>query len=193
MRVIWIFLLVFFVNFLYGQRKRVYVEKREAKEAFAYLMAFRSNPTKMMRQLGVRFDSSQVSKIRLRWNNQLARVAEYRARDMAERNYFDHTNPEGIGPNYYIVKAGYTLNKDWTKKRSANNFESIAANHASAVDGIKAFIIGRGSPGFMHRKHVLGMDAWNGSLYDIGIGFVRVPNGSAYQTYLSVIIAKHDW
>lgn len=180
-------------SLLYGQRKKIQVDRKEAKEAFHYLNAFRENPRKLMRELGVRLDPAQVSNTRLRWNERLAKVAEFRARDMAERNYFDHVTPEGLGPNYYIAKSGYTLNADWVKKRSANNFESIAANHPSAVDGIKAFIVGRGSPGFMHRKHVLGMDQWNGSLQDIGIGFVRVPRGATYQTYLCVIIAKHDW
>lgn len=178
---------------LYGQRNRVSVDKAAAKEAYTYLLDFRDNPKAMMRALGVRFDVAKVSKVRLRWNNDLAKAAEQRARDMAERNYFDHSNPEGIGPNHFIVQAGYSLNSDWLKKRTANNFESIAANHPTAVDGIKAFIIGKGSPGFMHRKHVLGMDEWNGSLQDIGIGFVRVQHGAAYKTYMSVIIAKHDW
>ncbi len=186
-------LLLLWSGAVFGQRKKITVDKRSAKEAYTYLIAFRENPQAMMRELGVRFDAKQVSQVKLRWNNDLAKAAEARARDMAERNYFEHTTPEGIGPNLYMVNAGYALNADWVKKKSANNFESIAANHATAVDGVKAFIIGKGSPGFMHRKHVLGMDAWNGSLQDIGIGFVRIPEGATYKTYLSVIIAKHDW
>lgn len=193
MRVLFVILILLFATGAYAQRKKITVDRASAKEAYDYLQAFRSNPRKMMRKLGVRFDEGKVSKIQLRWNKDLAKAAELRARDMAERNYFDHSSPEGIGPNHYIVKAGYALNSDWLKKRSANNFESIAANHPTAVDGIKAFIIGKGSPGFMHRKHVLGLDPWNASLLDIGIGFVRIPEGANYKTYLSVIIAKHDW
>lgn len=193
MRILSIFVMLLLMTNSYAQRKKITVDRAAAKEAFAYLQAFRDNPKKMMRALGVRFGAKQVSTIRLRWDDDLAKAAERRARDMAERNYFDHTSPEGIGPNHYIVKAGYALNSDWLKQRSANNFESIAANHPTAVDGIKAFIIGKGSPGFMHRKHVLGLDAWNGSLQDIGIGFVRISEGATYKTYLSVIIAKHDW
>ncbi len=188
-------LLVFILQILslQAQKKQIHIDKDEAKQAYQYLNAFRQEPQKFMKVLGVRFDASKVSKVQLRWNDELAKAAEFRAYDMANRNYFDHITPEGIGPNYYIHKAGYSLNKDWIKKLSANNFESIAANHSSAVDGIKAFIIGKGSPNYGHRKHVLGLDTWNGSLYDIGIGFVRVPSGARYKTYLSVIIAKHDW
>lgn len=193
MRILSLLCLVLWSGCVLGQRKKVVVDKDAAKDAYEYLLAFRENPQAMMRALGVRFDAKQVSKIRLQWNDDLAEAAELRARDMAERNYFDHSTPEGIGPNLFLVKAGYRLNPDWTKKKAANNFESIAANHETAVDGVKAFIIGKGSPGFMHRKHVLGMDVWNSSLQDIGIGFVRVPEGSTYKTYLSVIIAKHDW
>lgn len=139
------------------------------------------------------FDASKVSNTQLNWNDKLAKAAEFRAKDMANRDYFEHITPEGIGPNYYISKAGYYLNADWLKDIKANNFESIAANHATAVDAIKAFIIGKDSPGFMHRKHILGMDNWYGSLYDIGIGFAKVAEGSTYKTYLCVLIAKHDW
>ncbi|WP_437919394.1 CAP domain-containing protein [Sphingobacterium sp. LRF_L2] len=178
---------------IYAQRKNIIVDRVGAKEAYHYLLAFRERPQEMMRMLGIKFDASKVSKLHLNWDSDLAKTAEWRATDMAKRDYFEHSTPEGIGPNHYMSQFGYQLNKDWLKKKEANNFESIAANHPTAVDGVKAFIVGRNSPGFMHRKHVLGMDSWNGSLHDIGIGFVRVPEGSTYKTYLSVIIAKHDW
>src|SRR3546814_9244000 len=92
-------------------------------------------------------------------------------------------------------KSAYELRiSDWSSDLcSSDLFESIGANHPSAFDGIKAMIIGRNSPGFGHRKHLLGMDEWNASLQDIGIGYVRAPSGSTYQSYLCVIIAKHDW
>lgn len=186
---------VFFLLFWYqpvSAQHSIKVDRREAKQAFEYLNNFRMNPKKQSRSLGIS-PIRNVTETKLVWNKQLAKVAEARAYDLAKRNYFDHVDPRGYGPNYYINQGGYTLNSTWLKKRSANNFESIAANHDSAVDGIKAFIIGKSSPGLMHRKHVLGLDKWNGSLQDIGIGFVRVPRGSRYTTYLCVIIAKHDW
>ncbi|MBE8721438.1 CAP domain-containing protein [Sphingobacterium pedocola] len=175
-----------------AQKKNITVDKVQAKEAFELLNDIRMNPKKYAKALGI----SNISKItgtKLIWNDTLAKVAELRAYDMANHNYFDHVSPKGLGPNYYISKGGYPLNSDWLKKSAANNFESIAANHPTASDGIKAFVIGKNSPGFMHRKHVLGMDEWNGSLVDIGIGFVRVPSGAQYTTYLCVLIAKHDW
>ncbi|WP_164110027.1 MULTISPECIES: CAP domain-containing protein [Sphingobacterium] len=175
-----------------AQNRTITTDKQQAKEAYLLLNEIRMHPEKYAKQLGIS-PVGKVKKTKLVWNETLAKAAEFRAYDMAQRNYFDHVTPEGLGPNYYIAKAGYSLNPDWIKKKSANNFESIAANHATATDGIRAFIVGKESPGFMHRKHVLGMDEWNGSLMDIGIGFVHAPTGSTYKTYLCVIIAKHDW
>lgn len=193
MRVLFIlWILCFSYGVSFAQKKNITVDKKEARKAFELLNDIRMNPRKYAKELRLS-NTKQVKNTRLVWNEQLAKAAEFRAYDMANRNYFDHVTPEGIGPNYYIQKAGYYLNPDWLKKLSANNFESIAANHPTAEAGIKAFIIGKNSPGLRHRTHVLGMDEWNGSLTDIGIGFVRVPNGSQYKTYLCVIIAKHDW
>ncbi|GGH11436.1 CAP domain-containing protein [Sphingobacterium alkalisoli] len=192
MRVLILVICLFSFTALSAQKKNIIVDKSQAKAAYELLNDIRMNPKKYAKELGIS-NISKVKRTKLIWNNTLAKVAEFRAYDMANHNYFDHTSPKGIGPNHYISEAGYSLNSDWLKKRSANNFESIAANHPSASEGIKAFIIGKNSPGFMHRKHVLGMDEWNASLVDIGIGFVRVPSGSRYTTYLCVLIAKHDW
>lgn len=186
---LFVFLFVF-----HGAEKdsRPRIDRAEGKEAFRYINEFRANPKKYSKKLDIRI-SSGVNNKPLRWNAKLAKVAEQRAMDMAKRDYFDHVDPDGFGSNYHIHHGGYSLNPDWIKDVRTNNFESIGANHDSAVAGVQAFIIGRGSPGFMHRRHILGMDSWNASLYDIGIGFVRRANGSSYKSYLCVLIAKHDW
>ncbi|MGV3760929.1 CAP domain-containing protein [Parapedobacter sp.] len=168
------------------------IERKEALAAFTLINKIRQNPRAFRRELHLS-PRTPITQTPLRWNPTLANVAEMRALDMARRDYFDHTDPDGFGPNYHINRAGYTLNPDWLKRRAANNFESIGANHPTAIDGVKAMIIGRNSPGYGHRKHLLGMDEWNGSLQDIGIGYVRVPSGSTYQSYLCILIAKHDW
>ncbi|MFB2119170.1 CAP domain-containing protein [Parapedobacter sp. 2B3] len=168
------------------------IDRQEARSAFLLLNKIRLDPRAYQRELHLN-PRAQIAQTPLKWNTTLAGVAERKALDMARRDYFDHTDPDGFGPNFHINRAGYTLNPDWLKRKNANNFESIGANHPSAVDGIKAMIVGRNSPGFGHRKHLLGMDQWNASLQDIGIGYVRARSGSTYQSYLCVIIAKHDW
>ena len=181
-----------FSAFAAPSSSRPKIDRKEAKSAFLMLNKIRQNPRAYQRELHLG-SLGQITRSPLRWNDTLAKVAEMRAMDMAKRDYFDHTDPDGFGPNHHINRAGYTLNPGWLKRKNANNFESIGANHPSAIDGIEAMIIGRNSPGFGHRKHLLGMDEWNASLQDVGIGYVRVPSGSTYQSYLCVIIAKHDW
>jgi uncharacterized protein YkwD len=123
----------------------------------------------------------------------LAKVAETKAMDMAKRHYFNHVDPDGYGINYYINKAGYKLNADWLKDPKANFFESIGAGSNTGQEAIERLILDTNTPSLGHRKHLLGLDEWNASLPDIGIGYV-VSNGEApFSSYICVIIAKHDW
>jgi len=181
---------LFFTQFALAQR--VVVDHRQAREAYELLNNIRTNPEKYTKELNL-FNLQKIKRTKLNWNKQLTEVAVYRAKDMAKRSYFDHVSPEGYGPNYFIEEAGYKLNPEWLSKRSANNFESIAANRASAIAAVKVLIIGKESPGYHHRTHLLGMDQWNASLYDIGIGYVECKGAKPYESYLVVIIAKHDW
>jgi len=59
----------------------------------------------------------------------LTQVARARAYDMANRGYFDHVNPDGIGPNYLVEQAGYRLPDWWGDHPSANYIEYIAAGY----------------------------------------------------------------
>jgi hypothetical protein len=43
----------------------------------------------------------------LKWNEQLASAATYHVQDMFEKFYYNHTTPEGIGPEERIRAAGY--------------------------------------------------------------------------------------
>jgi len=185
-------ILIFLTSFNYD--KEVIVSKEEAKKAFILLNDIRANPGNYYKELGYE-KNLKTTKRQLIWNDTLARVAEEKARDMAERDYFAHVNPEGIGINYLISKSGYKLNPDWTKEKSQNYFESLAAGSADGEDAIKQLIIDESDArgGYRHRIHLLGLDEWSSSLVDIGIGFASVKSGSEYPTYISVIIAKHNW
>lgn len=172
--------------------KTIVIDKDEAQNAYELLNQIRLNPENFEDQFPfLRY--SKVKKTELIWNDTLAKVAENKAYDMAKRNYYGHVDPSGYGINYYINKSGYKLNPSWLKNKRDNNFESIAAQVDNGVSAISTFIIDKGVPSFGHRIHLLGLDEWNGSLKDIGIGFVRREKGSKYKTYVCVIIAKHDW
>jgi len=163
----------------------------EAREAFTYLNQIRLNPSAFSGEIGA--DLSAVSsRPQLRWNDTLAKVAEAKARDMAERNYFDHQTPEGKGINIMIHEAGYTLPENWIEDESSNFFESITAGRRSGIAAIRSLIRDEGVPSLGHRKHLLGMTPWHEKHTDIGIGFATHPN-SKYESYMSVIIARRQF
>jgi uncharacterized protein YkwD len=165
--------------------------RTEAKNAFNYLNQVRANPESYSQSIGV--DLSGVEpRPALKWNNILQKVAEEKAKDMANRNYFSHTSPEGLGINIMINDAGYTIPADWYSTPSANYFESLASGWGSVSTGedfINLLIIDEGVPSLGHRKHLLGMGDWNSSLVDCGIGYANNPT-SNNRNYVCVIIAK---
>jgi uncharacterized protein YkwD len=114
----------------------------------------------------------------------LAQVARERAADMANRNYFSHTNPDGYGPNYLVQIAGYPLPAYYSQTKQANNVESIGAGQVTASDVWAAL---RGSDG--HRAHLLGEVPFYREQTEFGIGYVQHPGGT-YQRYWVIIIAK---
>ncbi|MFL9484696.1 CAP domain-containing protein [Chitinophagaceae bacterium LWZ2-11] len=168
-------------------------DKAEAQAAYNYINKIRQNPAAFSQAIGV--DLSNIKTMpALVWNDTLAKVAEAKALDMATRNYFAHVDPDGYAINYYINKAGYKLNPSWLNDKKNNYFESIQAGESSGEDAVRSLIQDRTTPSLGHRKHLLGMEKFNSTLVDIGIGFVKVPDGKAnYITYTSIVIAKHDW
>lgn len=117
----------------------------------------------------------------------LTQVARERAMDMATRNYFGHTNPEGYGPNYLVRAAGYPLPDYYSSAPDSNNIESIAAGHAT---GIAAWSAWMDSP--PHKEHLLAESDFYVEQIDYGIGHAYLENGSAYTHYWVVITAKPD-
>lgn len=172
--------------------KSIIVDKAAAQQAFLTLQDIRKFPSKYYQEL--HFDKDlKASTAQLQWNDTLAKVAEAKAYDMANRNYYGHVDPEGFGINHFINEAGYKLNPKWTANKSDNYFESLTANINTGKEAIKYLVQDSLTPSLGHRKHLLGLDSWNSTLTDIGIGFVRRDTGGIYKTYICVIIAKHDW
>lgn len=167
------------LSFLYNNNP--FIIKDEARQAFELINNIRSNPEKYYTEL--QLDSKlHISPNPLRWNDTLARVAEAKAMDMAKRNYFAHTTPEGYDINYFIDQSGYN---------SLSYFESISSGNESGMEAVKALIIDKNDTSKGNRNHLLGISKGDGALYDIGIGFVK-SDGSKYQSYTCIIIAKHN-
>lgn len=194
-KVFLLFSILIGVSFLsFTPIKNTEVNKEEAKKAFEYLNQFRANPKEYGDKLKLNLKKVDARPA-LIWNETLAKVAEARALDMAENNYFSHINKKGQGVNILIHEAGYTLPKNWTKNKQDNFFESIQAGAKEGIEAINDLIIDKGTPSLGHRKHLLGIDddkPFNSKLKDIGIGYVTCKRGCQYISYISVIIAMQE-
>ncbi|MFE2234353.1 sigma-70 family RNA polymerase sigma factor [Streptomyces sp. NPDC059442] len=84
-------------------------------------------------------------------NSQLTRAAQAHSDDMAARDFFDHTNPDGKGPGDRVTATGYP----WSTYG-----ENIAMGQSSAEQVMESWM---NSPG--HRANIL-----NCSFKEIGIG-----------------------
>ncbi|HEV7893550.1 MAG TPA: CAP domain-containing protein [Pyrinomonadaceae bacterium] len=120
----------------------------------------------------------------LTYNSILARVARERAYDMGTRSYFDHVNPDGLGANYLVTREGYSLPDFYSKRRSGNNIESIAAGSDTPEDAWQNWM---GSSG--HRTHLLGLTSFYAEQTEYGVGHAYIPD-SRYKHYWVVITAK---
>ena len=120
----------------------------------------------------------------LKLNSILVEQARRKAKDMAERVYFDHVDPDGFGPNYWVLKAGYQLPDYYGTAPNANYIESIGAGYADAATVWEAWML---SPG--HRAHLLGENQFYRDQIEVGIGYYYKANGS-YSHYWVVLIAE---
>ncbi len=165
----------------------------EVQKAYALINKVRKNPSAYSSAMGV--DLSGVKKRdTLTWNEILAKVAQAKAEDMANNNYFSHTDLNGYGVNYYVNKAGYEIPAKWYADKTTNYFENIAAGYNTGEATVKQLIYDKGGDNASagHRASLLGMTDWTSNCYDIGIGFAYNKN-SKYRYYWSIIIAKHNY
>jgi uncharacterized protein YkwD len=99
----------------------------------------------------------------LEWSSLLADAAKKHSLDMAERNFFDHTNPDGKEAGDRITQAGYTWNA---------LSENISNGYIDAVSTVDAWINSAG-----HRNNLLTQDC-----RELGVGWF-VSSTTGYQTY----------
>ncbi len=111
----------------------------------------------------------------------LSKVARERAADMANRNYFSHTNPDGHGANYLVRKAGYGLPSFYPS--DGNNLESIAAGTTSPSATWSAWMDSSG-----HKQHLLAEIPFYADQTSYGVGYYKAP-GSTYIHYWVVLTA----
>lgn len=96
----------------------------------------------------------------LKLNSQLTKLGENYAKDMIQRNFFAHTDPDGNSPFDRMAKAGISY-------KSAGENLAINTNVTTAET---AFMNSSG-----HRANIL-----NSSYTDVGVGVAYDSKGSAY-------------
>lgn len=116
----------------------------------------------------------------------LSEAARRRALDMASRDYFGHTNPDGYGPNCIVLQHFFALPDSYDSSRTGNNIETIGAGFADIDAAWEAFMASEG-----HRTHLLGLnDFYNEQKY-YGIGYVDAPD-STYGSYIVILISDSE-
>lgn len=93
----------------------------------------------------------------LRFEERLRWATRYHSQDMARRNYFSHTSPEGKGPGDRANAVGYPR---WSG-------ENIAAGYATAEAVVQGWMNSEG-----HRANIL-----NCQSKAIGVGVADSPRG----------------
>lgn len=95
-------------------------------------------------------------------NDRLVAAARAHSADMAERDYFDHSSPEGDGPGDRAAEAGY----------DAWGGENIAFGYPTAQAVVDAWMDSAG-----HRANIL-----NCGFVAIGVGAIADDDGAIYWT-----------
>lgn len=122
---------------------------------------------------------------KLIYSPRLAKVARARARDLGQRAYFGHVDPDGIGPNHHITRTGYRLPLKFTAFKTQNQVESIIGGprHENVETAFQRLLASRS-----HRPHMLGTGPFYQDQTRFGIGHAYVP-GSPLEHYWSIITA----
>ena len=161
-------------------------------EAIYYLNSIRKEPSAYSNQIGADLGYVEARPM-LKINESLMKAAQAKAEDMANRNYFGHVDPDGYGMNYRIHQAGYSIPESWYSDKTSNYVESIGCgtNMSTGKSIINLLVLDADVPSLGHRNHLLGIDEFNSTCVDIGIGHAYNAN-SLYKHYWSILIAKHS-
>jgi hypothetical protein len=118
-------------------------------------------------------------------------VAQDRAFDMLDRDYFDHEDPDGLWPNHWVRAQGFMLPPGY--KDDSNQVESIASGYRSARGALTALVE---SPD--HHEHMTGQGFWaDHEMFGVGYAardleriWVIVTAPRIYTTNLPLILAS---
>jgi uncharacterized protein YkwD len=108
----------------------------------------------------------------LSWNTRLTEAAKLHSQDMINRNFFDHTNPSGIGVDGRVDAQGY----NW---RAVG--ENIAAGQRNVTAVMDAWMKSAG-----HCNNIM-----NSSYTEVGVACVIKPSDpNNYGLYWTMVLAR---
>lgn len=165
-------------------------------QLFVYLLnRARSNPAAYQQEVNLPISLASVAaRPPLAVNNDLFNSSGFKANEMATNNYFSHQSAvTGIWPNQLVRNNGYPLPDLFVN--NANYLESISyggstLGHnpavASAAAALQGLIIDAGINPPGHRIHLLGMDAFNATFKEIGVGHAVAVHGLGDYDYWTI-------
>lgn len=106
-------------------------------------------------------------------NPYLVLTAQHRANDMQTRRYFNHFDPDGLGPNWWALQHGCALPKHYPI--NGNSIESIALNYPTIETALAALKVSKG-----HRPHILGTHEFYAEQLAFGVAVSNGPYGILY-------------
>ena len=113
-------------------------------------------------------------------------VARAKARDMANRGYFSHIDPDGYGSNFKIAQTGYRLPIQWLAFKSSNQGESLLAGDASPATGLTRWLASG-----THRSHILALAPFYQDQTRYGVGYHH-DSTSKYRHYWVLLTAPPE-
>lgn len=130
-------------------------------------------------------NSRQQERTSLVCDAALSAFADFRGRDMIDRNYFSHVTPGRFGPNALLRTAGYELPPDYPGGRG-NSIEALAGGLAAPDEVWQALL-----DSSQHRNHLVGKTESYKEQDRFGIAHVRTNEpGRTIQDYWIIIIAR---
>lgn len=144
--------------------------------ASAHVHRLRNNEMILFKRLSSNAEQQRES---MKLDPILCMVARQRAVDMARRDYFSHTNPEGLGANILVRRAGFILPSYYDRSRSANSIESLGMKVGGPKEIVSLWLKSSG-----HRAHVLGEFDFFRAQTSVGVGVARSREAPYYKYYV---------
>ncbi len=128
---------------------------------------------------------SEQQRLLIRCNPLLARIAQEKAKEMAESGKVSHKGVDG-GPNEKLIKAGYPLPKEEIER--FNSVEAILGGESEAEDTWLTL-----QASFLHKTHLLGENPYYLNQTELGVAHYykwRSPHIDYWVIYFAPIDKK---